>query len=613
MPAGPAAPPRLDLEDLARARFDDLSDAELKLLRAAPKGEWAVCGPSANDGDAANDPSQADTWGPERAIRAKLIRWLAVDGEAAERVDPKGLQIYGAKITGELDLSFAVVPFPLRLTRCRLMANLSLTNAQIPFLALPGCWSLSLSADGINVKGSVFLREGFHAHGGVRLLGAQIGGNLDCSDGWFENPLQEGVEGSGKALSADGINVKGNVSLSGKFHAQGEVRLLGAQIDGNLECDDGRFENPPQQGVEGSSKALNADRINVKGNVFLREGFHAQGEVWLLDAQIGGNLVCIGGRFENPPPQGVEGSGKALTADRISVKGNIVLRHGLHDRGEVLLPGAQIGGDLDCEGGTFTKLTAQTATITGNLFWLGVGQPEGAVPALDLKNASAGSIVDDMASWPAPGNLFLDGFVYKRISQGPRDAKTRLEWLGLLRPFTPQPYRQLAKVLGEEGDPRGAREVLYEMEQALRQQDAEKLKGLRRWAVRLWSWLLKAVIGHGYYPARAFGWLLASVVLGFGIFGAGYSRGGIVPTDKAAYDLFRNQHAPPSYYERFHPLVYSLENSFPLVKLGQADRWQPDPLPGWRGLRIFRWFQICAGWFLATMFVAGVTGVVRRD
>jgi hypothetical protein len=28
-----------------------------------------------------------------------------------------------------------------------------------------------------------------------------------------------------------------------------------------------------------------------------------------------------------------------------------------------------------------------------------------------------------------------------------------------------------------------------------------------------------------------------------------------------------------------HASVYSLENSFPLVKLGQIDRWQPDPSP----------------------------------
>ena len=669
MPAEPAAPPLLDLQELARARFPDLSDAELKLLSAAPKGERAVCSPNANDDDAANDPGNGDTWGRERAIRAELICWLAVDREAAERVDPKGLQIYGAKITGELDLSFAVVPFPLGLKRCRLMANVSLTDAQVPFLALPGCWALSVDADGINVQGGVFLQEGFQAHGEVRLLGAQIGGDLDCVGGSFENPPQQGIDGSGDALSADRLSVKGSVFLRQGFHAQGEVRLVGAQIGGNLDCHDARFENPPregvhdsgralnadginvrggvflrqgfhalgavrllcaqigsnleciggrfenplQKGVEDSGKALNADGINVKGGIFLRQGFHAQGEVRLVGAQIGGNLDCKGGRFENPPQQGVEDSGRALNADRINVNGRVFLSDQFHAQGEVLLLAAQIGVDLDCTGGSFIELTAETATITGNFFWSAVGHPKGAAVVLDLRNASAGSIADDKESWPAHGNLFLDGFVYKRISEGPGDAKTRLEWLGLQRPFTPQPYRQLAKVLGEEGDPRGARKVLYEMEKTLRQEDAKRLNGWRGWWERFKSLWLKAVIGHGYYPLRAFAWLLAFVVLGFGIFWAGNSRGGIVPTDKAAYDLFRNKHVLPPYYERFNPLVYSLENSFPLVKLGQTDRWQPDPQPRWRVLRYFRWLQICAGWILATMFVAGVTGVVRRD
>jgi hypothetical protein len=36
-----------DLEVLAQARFPELSQAELKLLRAAPKGEVAWCGTGA--------------------------------------------------------------------------------------------------------------------------------------------------------------------------------------------------------------------------------------------------------------------------------------------------------------------------------------------------------------------------------------------------------------------------------------------------------------------------------------------------------------------------------------------------------------------------------------
>jgi hypothetical protein len=77
--------------------------------------------------------------------------------------------------------------------------------------------------------------------------------------------------------------------------------------------------------------------------------------------------------------------------------------------------------------------------------------------------------------------------------------------------------------------------------------------------------------------------------------------------------------------------VYSADNSLPLVKLGQVDHWQPDPDPDkyvsrvaawgkyslWVSFSEFllwlRWAQIFLGWFLATMGIAAITGLVRKD
>jgi hypothetical protein len=298
----------------------------------------------------------------------------------------------------------------------------------------------ALIGDGINVKGQILLREGFQAHGEVRLPGARIGINLDCDGGKFENPSQsrtnergevETVPGTGTALNAQGINVKGNIFLRQGFHSQGEVRLANAQIGANLDCHSGKFDNVLQtraaeggkvQVVLGTGTALNADGINVKGSVFLRQGFDARGEVRLPGAQIAGNFECDGGRFAR-----FVGTGKALNAGRINVRGSVFFRTEFHAQNEVWIVGAQIGGNLDCVAGRFTTLIAQTATITGNILWYSVRCP--GESALDLTNASAGSIADEQVSWPSQGHLSLDGFIYGRISGGPRDAKTRLEWL----------------------------------------------------------------------------------------------------------------------------------------------------------------------------------------
>jgi hypothetical protein len=602
-----------DLETLARERFGGLSNAELALLRAAPKGEVAVCGPTDRDDDLANDPANADTWGPERQIRAELVRWLCVDSEAASRVDPKGIQVHGAKVVGELDLSFANVPFPVGFFRCRLTHDADLKYSLIPGLNLNGTWTRSITADGIIVQGSVFLNEKFSAEGEVRLLGAQIGGNLDCSGGTFKNPEKN-------ALSADGANVRGDVFLRKGFNAEGEVRLLVAQIGGDLDCDGGTFKNP-------SKDALSTDGTNVRGDVFLHKGFSAEGEVRLLGVQIGGNLECDGGTFKNPGKD-------ALSADGVNVQGSVFFCEGFSAEGAVRLLGAQIGGDLDCNGGRFTEVSAKTAVIKGNFIWLVI--PDAQKARLNLINASAGALVDEEASWPAAGNLKLDGFVYGRISAGPTDAQKRLEWLARLNQFTLQPYRQLATVLRELGDTGGARQVLFEMEHRRRKLEDQS------WRARLWSQLLEITIGYGHKPWRALEWLGCIMALGFLLFGLGYFGGGIVPSDRTAYETFEQTGLPPPYYPRFNALVYSLEHSFPLVNLGQKDHWGPSPDgPGrepvleWRFfaalrdshvwdvrpfrlptpglLRFLLCLQILAGWLLATLFVYGLAEMMRAE
>jgi hypothetical protein len=736
---------------LAQTRFPTLSNAETKLLSAVPKGEGVVCGPSFDDRDPNNDPSKADqTWGQERVIRTEIIRWLFVDRSARDRVDPWGIRIYGAKIAGKLDLSYVTVPFPLFLRRCRLTGDADLSYAKLPLLNLDGSWVHAIDADGVEVRGGIFLGAGFRAEGEVRLRGAQIGRNLNCGGGTFKNS-------SGTALYADSIEVQGGVFLRNGFHAEGEVSLLDAQIGGTLECDGGTFRSSsgsaliaerikveggvflrhgfhaegvvrlmdteirgtlecdgatfrnPSESVAGSITknfsgiAMIADRVKVQGDVFLRAGFQAEGEVRLVGAQIGGELVCQRGTFRNPSKialvadgikaQGavflsdgfhsegevrlsgaqiggmlgcergtfinpsdtafaadminVQGgvflrngfladgevrlldaqiggtlecdgtfrnrSGIALGADRIKVKGTVSLRGDF--QGEVRILSAQIGADLDCAGSTFTEVNAETATIRGNFFWRDIKHPE--MTMLDLRSASAGTIADDNdKSWPKRGNLFLDGFVYGRISAGATDAGTRLRWLTLQSEFSRQPYRQLAKVLRETGDDDGARLVLYEMERGRREREDRTL------AACVWGLVLRTTVGYGIYPLWAIWWLLGLATLGAVLFHCGYQAGAMTPADEKAYCYFLQHRGAPPYQQQFTSIVYSLENSVPLFRFGQDSTWTPDPAarPGARWwltwpslLRLFRRVQIVCGWILTTLFAAGVSGIVQKD
>jgi hypothetical protein len=560
----------LDLEALGRMRFKDLTVAEIKLLRAASTQDYAVCGPNMLTDDKNNDSRVGHTWPEDRSIRAELVRWICVDACAKALVDPQGVQVFGARISGVVDLSSVTVPFPVTLRNCRLTDGLNVGSTRISELDLQGACVESIYAYRLRVDGSVFFRNGFCAVGEVRILGAEIGGNVECDGGAFE-----------RALHADGARISGSVFLRKRFRSKGEVRLLGAVIGGNLECDGSTFENPPRQGSGRDESALNADGASVKGDVFLRRGFCSDGDVSFVGAQIGGDLDCRA---------------------------------------------ARINGQLD----------ARRAVIKGVMFWHDIVDPTTAV--LNLEDASAYALYDDSPSWPSNGNLRVDGFVYLAIGQNPATARNRLGWLARLNQFSPQPYRQLAKALRDSGDEDDALEILVEM---------ERQKRLGHFYARPASAALRWTIGYGYHPLWAFWELIGLAGLGWIIYRRAHLARAITPTDKDAYEWYKHNDAPPAHYARFSPLVFSLENSLPLVKLGQADRWQPAPDPQisvvhqtirsrldrfwhlmtsprslWQFLatttkspvflRRFLWIQIILGWILATLFAAGVTGIIRN-
>jgi hypothetical protein len=66
--------------------------------------------------------------------------------------------------------------------------------------------------------------------------------------------------------------------------------------------------------------------------------------------------------------------------------------------------------------------------------------------------------------------------------------------------------------------------------------------------------------------------------------------------------------APP-----FYAWLYSLDTLLPIIDLHQERFWEPKP-EGLLGLASFFYLRlhITAGWFLSTLFAAGVVGLVRR-
>jgi hypothetical protein len=211
----------------------------------------------------------------------------------------------------------------------------------------------------------------FRAEGEVDFMGATIAQDLDCSGGVFINPkgLANNAEGATVGRGVFFRPGSENLAAGPPFRVEGGVRLLGAKLGGTLDCTAGVFLN--KGGVAINAGEISARRITLSSETFpggKRVPFHAEGEVGLNDAIITDDLYASGGEFINA-------GNIAVLATGITVGGDIRLDSGAKADGEVLLRGAKIGGNLDCAGGRFinqkgSAIDAVNATVGGAVLQL---------------------------------------------------------------------------------------------------------------------------------------------------------------------------------------------------------------------------------------------------
>ena len=520
-----------DLLKLAEAKFGKLTPAERKLFRATAEGEIADYSPRGNK---PIDPANAAKWGPSRILLADRIAWLCTDKQASQLVTNRGIRIKGARIDDAFELEHAKVAFPLLFEKCKFTGDLNFLHAHIVALYMPGTHIGKLYGGGLRTTGSIYFRENFAAAGEVILIGARLGGDLDCSNGQF-------TDEAGYALSADGLKVDGDVFLREGFRAEGIVSLGGATIGGNLDCRRGTLSNRGRVG-------LFCNGLGVKGDVLLCDKLRADCEISLVGARITGLLHCTG-----------------LISPR-EVK-------------------------------------------------------------LDFRYARIGTLRDEQESWPVNGKLYLHGLTYKEIhNKAPRDSNRRINWIQRQGKFWSQPYEQLAKVLRESGDNTGARNVLV-----AKNKDKARLTKLT-FPEKCWYYFFGRPIGYGYKPWLALPLALVIVLFGSVFFKEGYSHGLITPPSESAYTNDKSGVPDPGdvnrriseVYPVFDSLFYSIDVFVPVVDLHQVKYWLPNAnrgselVPGGSAafctgglLLLWLWVETALGWILTTLFLVGITGLVR--
>jgi len=175
--------------------------------------------------------------GSRRTVSASLLRRCCL--ELAGQIDPRGIRLTGAQVTGQLDLTGLDVRFPLRFDDCESehapvlagadLFELSLTRCRLPGLLANGLRLRSdLDLSGARIRGSHTTAASITRRAAVWLSEAAVGGRLLCTDTF--------IDGVGdRAVYADRIQIGGAARLIGHFTAFGEVRMMGARIAGGME------------------------------------------------------------------------------------------------------------------------------------------------------------------------------------------------------------------------------------------------------------------------------------------------------------------------------------------------------------------------------------------
>jgi hypothetical protein len=619
--------------------LDDLTDRESALVDAAREGTVLVC-----DG--------------RTRIRAEVIRELVL-GRRGE-LDPRGIRLHKAKVVDTLDLDYVKAEVGLDLVDCAVEEHMTLSHAVLPRLVLTKSLIAGLNAEGVRISGDLILIEATVTGAGVRLRDAHISGTLSMES-------LEARNDTGPALHADRLRVDGimflrDARLSGDG-ARGAVRLPSAQVGGELNMQAVEIHNS-------SGPALDTAEITVGSNMFLERavvsGHGEKGAIRSRGANIGGLFTMENANISNK-------NGPALRASGLNVGGDLLLNGtkltGSGPLGAIRVQSARVGNDFYLMGAEVRNKSGPAlfadglhtggglVMVRGQMFGAGadstiwllgahVGglrfveskvhndsgpalfadqlQARGilllqkmcmtgssGLAAVRLAEASAGgqfSFINNTISNPDGPLLDVNGFSYGSLA-----GVDWRQWLDLIRNHTkeyrPSPYQQLAAVERAAGHDGNARNILIAQQHDLRHRAPKALGG---WLTRRFHWLWGALAGYGYRARRTALALLVALAAAGGVsLWAGHVETG---PGRYAAEHTATSVAPRTPCSTIELVGLGLDRGLPLGPTGLRTRCDLDTeTTAGQVFTVLLWIVQAAVWGLATLALAGYTGLIRKS
>ncbi|MGZ3118854.1 membrane-associated oxidoreductase [Streptomyces sp. H62] len=293
--------------------INDLTPAEARVWRAFATGTH-VDFRTADD----ENPAGGGSWGPERTVRAGVLRALLLDGPRQEG-EVAALSLAGARVTGSLELQYATVEHPVRLRHCHFEETPRLYAARLREVNLSESALPGLIAHAVRVEGVLRLTRARFS-GMVRLGGAEVTGSL-----YLESTDLHAPDTEGPVLQLNQAVLGADLWAPG-LRARGEVRLTGARVAGTVNLADAVLDRP-------DGTALHAETLAAEADVLLRQA-EVRGRLEFRGARIPGRLDLSMARLSHP-------GGTALRASS-TVIGELWLRQCPKVEGTLNLRRAQV-------------------------------------------------------------------------------------------------------------------------------------------------------------------------------------------------------------------------------------------------------------------------------
>ncbi|WP_329387703.1 membrane-associated oxidoreductase [Streptomyces sp. NBC_01351] len=270
--------------------INDLTPAERRVWEAFPRGEGVDFREHPDETGAAGE-----TWGPERTVRAEVLTALLLSGPGTEGQVP-GLNIRGARITGKLNLRYAVVEHPIRLRASWFERKPLLYGAQLRVFVANDSTLPGLTADAVRVDMALRL-SCCRITGPVRLSGARIAGGLFIRKAVIGTPPagaadERPPEGEQEPLLQVNHADIGTDVIAMELTVHGQTRINGSTVGGQVNLDGARLLAP-------GSTALHAETLTV-GTDLRAMRAELTGRVNLTGARIPGQLNLAYARLVNP-------------------------------------------------------------------------------------------------------------------------------------------------------------------------------------------------------------------------------------------------------------------------------------------------------------------------